>query len=708
MLAPVPAKRADGGSSFASLGKYVMHEVNAQTGEISLRGDVVISEALLDASTAAAEMKAVAEQNNRVKDPVMHLILSWDKADHPTRDQWKDSVDYVMQSLGMREHQYLAVGHDDTENFHVHIMANRVHPETYAPNSQEWVHKTLDRAIRELENKHGWKEGKGLYRWDEERGIAVPTTREERNLLKNGASELGTGKAAKAEIYSGIESLEAYCKAGPAKELNAVMKQDSVSWLDVHRVMQKHGIQLHKVETGGFKVSAEGDSGERIYVKASNVFRSQFAGKAQRAKTDEKLGPWSEQTASNQVAVSKESKSVGLAESKRVAKKPGIAPVGVNPPPHARNRLRQLSSLKTLEMERVDAIADRQETAANKYDPKKATRRESGNRIEREFRTAERKAEYQSYRNAFYDARKFEESRAQEQDKAKLREITRVGTELRKEIRGIGSPEIRKAMLAAVTDANERERKQIRNEAKARRKAAKPQTFRSWSRAYSRDHGANATPDAASDARRAVKEAQAATVAGRRVQQELNERQAIDVPAFDPVKIQAEWRAETEKQFSKVQQKAQRVKGKTASALERQLGRLHAHDAMRPDRHSGLFAGFRSGQYEATADTWKGIADSLARRWAELRGRDQRVGAYLERSSVPGFLSKGEELSERWAAVARPSLAETVEAIRQHAEDDRRRAQEARRGNRQELTKEQIAEAVKAKLKAELKKGNKL
>lgn len=305
MLAPVPKKRSDGGSSFASLGKYLSEEIDVDTGEVTSRGEVMISPALLSADTAAAEMKAVAAENARCKDAVMHLVLSWKEGEQPTTEQWQDAVKHAMDSLKDREgvsmgdHQYMAVAHQDTENFHVHIMANRVHPETYRANSPEWLHKTLDKACREIEAEQGWQHSNGLYKWDEDKGKAVSMTREEREQMREETQERGleqgmggTGKASKMEAHGDAESLETYCKGQPAKDLSQLMKRDGINWQDVHSTMMKHGLELHKGEKGGYTVSGEGADGERIHVKASKVFRNQFAGKEQRAGTEEKLKQW--------------------------------------------------------------------------------------------------------------------------------------------------------------------------------------------------------------------------------------------------------------------------------------------------------------------------------------------------------------------------------------------------------------------------------
>jgi len=295
MLAPVPKKRKDGGSSFKSLGAYLTNDVDKETGEVIQRGEIMLSPSLLSEETAAIEMRAVSKENQRCKDPVLHLVLSWQKDENPSREQWEKAVNHAMKELGMTEHQYMAVAHTDTENFHVHIMANRVHPETYRAHYPEWLHKSLDKACREIEAEQGWQHSNGLYKWDEDKGRAVPMTRAEREALREAAErreleagEAGKDKAAKMERFGNAESLQTYCKGAPAQELAAVMKQERATWQDVHAVMARHGLELHKGEKGGYTVTA----GAGVKVKASDVFRRQFSGKAVREATEGKLGEW--------------------------------------------------------------------------------------------------------------------------------------------------------------------------------------------------------------------------------------------------------------------------------------------------------------------------------------------------------------------------------------------------------------------------------
>lgn len=133
MIAKVPEKRNDGRSSFASLGRYLAGEkIDRETGEIVRSAeDIHLETNCLSVRTASAEMRAVADQNARVKDPVYHCILSWREGEKPTNDQVREAAMAALKSVGMEGHQYVLAVHRDSDNTHVHLMVNRVNPETY-------------------------------------------------------------------------------------------------------------------------------------------------------------------------------------------------------------------------------------------------------------------------------------------------------------------------------------------------------------------------------------------------------------------------------------------------------------------------------------------------------------------------------------------------------------------------------------------------
>ncbi len=447
MLAPVPSKRNDGVSSFATLGKYLTEEIDVDTGEVSARGEVMISPALLSETTAAAEMKAVASESTRCKDAVMHFVLSWKEGENPTSEQWQGAVKHAMDSLKDREgvsmgdHQYIAVAHKNTENFHVHIMANRVHPETYRANSPEWLHKTLDKACREIEAAQGWQHSNGLYKWDEDKGKAVAMTREEREQLREETHErglergaAGTGKASKMEVYEDAESLQTYCNKKPAKDISLLMKRDGINWQDVHSTLLKHGLELHKSDKGGYTVSANSANGEQIHVKASKVFRGQFAGKNERAATNEKLGEWEAPKDFLQHVVKKEKEYNQHREPKR------------NP------------------QERAERIEER------------AQMRE------------DLKARFKEYKTQHWKEKRLYQNAEREISKDKFKEQNRVAKERRAKLKAVNvAPEVRKALLSVAAAETVQAKERLKVELAEKRLSPKPKDYRTWVEEQAKD-----------------------------------------------------------------------------------------------------------------------------------------------------------------------------------------------------------------------------
>jgi hypothetical protein len=275
-------------SSFKRLHEYLTQERDAETGELVLRGDVVLSWNLLGFDTAAGEMQGVASLNDRCKDAVCHYELSWPPGERPTRPQWTDSALQTLRALGYEDHQHMIVAHDDKKHFHIHIMVNKVHPETLrAPTRyNNWL--ALDAAARLLEAKYGWAYTPGMTRWDEESKQAVPISRSERNALRY-ARQQPTGAAAQVEHYQDQESLQSYVRAEVAPTVSSLLTRRNVTWEHLHFLLSKAHLRLEKGKLGGYTVLA---IDHNIRVKASDVFRNNFAGKVNRQTTETTLGPW--------------------------------------------------------------------------------------------------------------------------------------------------------------------------------------------------------------------------------------------------------------------------------------------------------------------------------------------------------------------------------------------------------------------------------
>jgi len=296
MIAKVQPSKRKSGSSFKRLLNYLTMERDPETGKTLLRGDVVMSHNLVGIDTAAAEMKGVESLNPRCNDAVFHYELAWPPGERPSRAEWVDSALYTLNQLGFKEHQYVLVAHDDKKHFHIHAMVNKVHPETYRAHTPTYSWLTLDGAVRHLEAKYGWSHTLGPMRWDEASQQAVRMSRSERIALRS-AQQQPTGAAAQYEHYHDEESLQTYVRREVAPHVRTLLTRQSASWEALHTLLAKFHLRMEKGESGGYTVLA---IDHNLRVKASDVFRHNFAGKENRKATEQVLGPWKEPSTSLQ------------------------------------------------------------------------------------------------------------------------------------------------------------------------------------------------------------------------------------------------------------------------------------------------------------------------------------------------------------------------------------------------------------------------
>ena len=100
-------------------------------------------------------MRATAAQNVRVDKPVYHLALSFDPNDTVDRATMERVADRVIAALKLKEHQILIVSHGDRDHPHMHLLINRVHPETGLVWNR-WQDRTIiQQVLREEEQALG-------------------------------------------------------------------------------------------------------------------------------------------------------------------------------------------------------------------------------------------------------------------------------------------------------------------------------------------------------------------------------------------------------------------------------------------------------------------------------------------------------------------------------------------------------------------------
>ena len=180
-----------------------------------------------------AEMIALAQEAVASRNPIQHWVLSWRESEQPTPAQVEQAVDLFLDELGMRAHQALYAFHADTDDFHLHLVVNRVHPETLKaikPNGGFDL-EAAHRAIARIEHIQRWeREPNGRYR--------VSATGE--LVRESRRREPGPGsKARDLEARTGTRSA-----ARIALAEGAPLLRRATGWADLHRGLAARGLRL--------------------------------------------------------------------------------------------------------------------------------------------------------------------------------------------------------------------------------------------------------------------------------------------------------------------------------------------------------------------------------------------------------------------------------------------------------------------------------
>ena len=82
-----------------------------------------------EASPELKRLAGGAATGRKLEKPVCHYSLNWAKEENPDRQEILRAAEWSLKALGMERHQALVVSHRDGQP-HVHVIANRVEPES--------------------------------------------------------------------------------------------------------------------------------------------------------------------------------------------------------------------------------------------------------------------------------------------------------------------------------------------------------------------------------------------------------------------------------------------------------------------------------------------------------------------------------------------------------------------------------------------------
>ena len=194
-----------------------------------------------DPQWAVHEMQAVQSRNQRAKgDRTYHLVISFRSGEDLSGDTLAEIETEFCRALGFAEHQRVSVVHRDTDNLHLHVAINKVHPTRFTLHEPFNDFHTRAKLCQQLEARYGLLSDRSTAKRD------VP----------------GQHQAAAMEVIAGVESLIGYVQRSLGDSVASAR-----SWQELHEAFTKAGVAL-KPRGNGLVVESNGKT-----AKASSCFR---------------------------------------------------------------------------------------------------------------------------------------------------------------------------------------------------------------------------------------------------------------------------------------------------------------------------------------------------------------------------------------------------------------------------------------------------
>ncbi len=182
------------------------------------------------------------------KEKTYHLIVSFHPEDETrlTPETFKAIEQRFAEALGLSAHQRHCGVHGNTENMHLHVAYNLIHPERLMRVEPWRDYIKRDRLCRELEKEYG---------------LVIDNGRER-------ARERGLGdRAAIVEAHTGCQSFESYARDQGAALLDLL--KEARTWEEAHQAFARHGLEVKPRGAGLVVKNRHG----RQMTKASTVHR---------------------------------------------------------------------------------------------------------------------------------------------------------------------------------------------------------------------------------------------------------------------------------------------------------------------------------------------------------------------------------------------------------------------------------------------------
>jgi hypothetical protein len=244
-------KRKSQASNYAALVRYICnaHGKEERVGVITITNSPAATPAQLAQSVVLTQL-----YNNRARsDKTYHLLLSFPPGEQPSPEVLAQIEHRICDALGFGEHQRISAVHHDTDDLHVHIAINMIHPTRFTIHSPKWDFRILGQTCQQLEAEFG------LIATNHEPGKTV-----------------GEGRADDMARIAGLEPLRDYVN----RTCHGLAQ--AASWQEVHDQLAAAGLTIKPAKAGLVILDGQGRG-----VKPSTVSRD-FS----KDRLEARLGPF--------------------------------------------------------------------------------------------------------------------------------------------------------------------------------------------------------------------------------------------------------------------------------------------------------------------------------------------------------------------------------------------------------------------------------
>ena len=251
MIARSVPKRESQASDYGALVRYISnaHGKEERVGVMTITN----SPAQTPRDLAQAVLLTQLLNGRATSDKTYHLLLSFPPGEQPSPEVLAQIEKRMCDALGFGEHQRISAVHHDTDDLHVHVAINKIHPTKLTIHSPKGDYRIMAQTCLKLEAEFG----------------LVATNHTSRKSV-------GEGRADDMDRIAGLEPLRDY-----VRRLCPELAQ-AASWQAVHHQLGAAGLTIKPQGAGLVILDGKGKG-----VKPSTVSRDLAKGQIEK-----RLGPF--------------------------------------------------------------------------------------------------------------------------------------------------------------------------------------------------------------------------------------------------------------------------------------------------------------------------------------------------------------------------------------------------------------------------------